>query len=350
VTSSTTDPDPTNNSSTADLDTTVAADLGVTKTLLTNPVVAGAPVSYRLDVVNHGPSIAPNVTVSDTLPAGTTFTSASRGCTPNDLEGLTIVACDRGVLAVGGTTSATLTITPVLGFTASLENAAIIGASANDPKDDDNTSVATAAVERPADVAVVVVAEAPVVTAGGTAAFVVTVGNNGPLPATNVVLTDTLPPGFGSVVTVSEARGYQSQAVNCSVAGDVATCPIGSLAVGQTATVRFAGPVDAGTPDGAVLTDSAHVSATEVDDVPANNDSAVAATVLAVPPAPAPPPPPAPAPEPSLPPTGAEIAATVQLSLLLLLTGAALVFAAFRGRDFRRPCEDEVHRGRYHRR
>jgi len=147
---------------------------------------------------------------------------------------------------------------------------------------------------------------------------------------------------------VSEARGYQSQAVSYTVAGDVATCPIGSLAVGQTATVRFAGPVDAGTPDGTVLTDSAHVSATEVDDVPANNDSAAAVTVLAVPPAPAPPPPPTP--EPGLPPTGAEIAATVQVSLLLLLTGATLVFAAFRGRDFRRPCEDEVRRGRYHRR
>ena len=92
------------------------------------------------------------------------------------------------------------------------------------------------------------------------------------------------------------------------------------------------------------------MSATEVDDVATNNDSAAAVTVLAVPPAPAPPPPPAPTPEPGLPATGAEIAATVQVSLLLLLTGAALVFAAFRGRDFRRPCEDEVRRGRYHRR
>jgi hypothetical protein len=114
--------------------------------------------------------------------------------------------------------------------------------------------------------------------------------------------------------------------------------------------VRFAGPVAAATPGGTVLTDSAHVAAAEVDDVPANNDATASVTVLAVPPTPVEPPAPPPAPEAGLPPTGAEIAGLVRLGLLFLLTGAVLVFFAFRGRDIRRRCEDELRLGRYHRR
>ena len=300
VASNTPDPDPSNNSATAVVDSTVTSDLGVTKTLVTNPVVAGAPVSYRLDVVNHGPSIAPNVVISDTLPPGTSFTSASAGCTPQTLEGLTIVGCAEGVLAVGASTSATLTITPDAAFTGSLANTAIVGAAAFDPKDADNTSLAAAEVVQPADVAVTVLAEHPVVSPGGTAAFIVTVGNNGPAPGTNVVLTDTFPPGFSGAVTVSNAAGFHAAAVSCTVAGDVATCPIGNLAVGETGTVRFSGPVPAGTPDGTVLTDAAHVVGAEVDVVPANNDASATVVVQAGPaPGPGPTPsPPAPAPAP----------------------------------------------------
>lgn len=48
-------------------------DLEIDKSASSLNVRADAPLDYTLDVVNHGPFDAENVTVVDTLPAGTTF-------------------------------------------------------------------------------------------------------------------------------------------------------------------------------------------------------------------------------------------------------------------------------------
>ena len=46
-----------------------SADLSITKTDITDPVVAGATITYRIDVANAGPSTATGVVVTDYLPA-----------------------------------------------------------------------------------------------------------------------------------------------------------------------------------------------------------------------------------------------------------------------------------------
>src|SRR4029079_3829108 len=55
--------------------TTVAAsaDLSVTKVDTPDPVNAGNQITYTVTVTNAGPSNAASVTLTDTLPAGTTF-------------------------------------------------------------------------------------------------------------------------------------------------------------------------------------------------------------------------------------------------------------------------------------
>src|SRR4029079_16340997 len=55
--------------------TTVAAsaDLSVTKVDTPDPVNAGNQITYTVTVTNAGPSNAASVTLSDVLPAGTTF-------------------------------------------------------------------------------------------------------------------------------------------------------------------------------------------------------------------------------------------------------------------------------------
>jgi uncharacterized repeat protein (TIGR01451 family) len=59
-----------------------SADLLITSTGMPNPVVAGSNITYTLRVENCGPALATNVSVSDPIPGGTTFVSASQTSGP----------------------------------------------------------------------------------------------------------------------------------------------------------------------------------------------------------------------------------------------------------------------------
>ena len=75
-----TDPDLGNNGATTpDQPVTREADLSITKTLSTSPVVAGNTVAYTIEVTNLGPSAEFGATVTDTPPA--TLTNVAWTCT-----------------------------------------------------------------------------------------------------------------------------------------------------------------------------------------------------------------------------------------------------------------------------
>src|SRR2546422_465891 len=77
------------------------ADLSITKTDNPDPVNAGATLTYTVTVTNGGPSTAANVQVTDNLPAGVTFQSASgTGWTCVQAGG--VVTCTRGSVVPGG--------------------------------------------------------------------------------------------------------------------------------------------------------------------------------------------------------------------------------------------------------
>ena len=65
-----TDPTPGDHTDSVETEVIAVADVSVDKTTLTAEVVAGLPVSWRLDVANAGPSDAPSVDLVDTLPLG----------------------------------------------------------------------------------------------------------------------------------------------------------------------------------------------------------------------------------------------------------------------------------------
>ena len=103
-----TDPTGGNNSST-DTDTlTPEADLSITKSDSQTTEVPGTNVTYTITVTNNGPSSVTGATVSDVLPAGTTFVSATNGATYD--SGTNTVHFTTGTLATGGTTSFQLTL------------------------------------------------------------------------------------------------------------------------------------------------------------------------------------------------------------------------------------------------
>src|SRR5581483_2715632 len=76
-TRATSDVNAANDTSTVTVGIARAADLAVTKTAATDPVTAGNNETYTITVHNNGPSDAGAYTVTDAVPAGTTFVSGS---------------------------------------------------------------------------------------------------------------------------------------------------------------------------------------------------------------------------------------------------------------------------------
>jgi uncharacterized repeat protein (TIGR01451 family) len=85
------------------LTTTVnpAADLALSLTDSPDPVLQGATLTYGIGVDNLGPSTATGITVSYTLPSGTSFHSASAEC----IESAGTVSCTPDDMAAGTSTS-----------------------------------------------------------------------------------------------------------------------------------------------------------------------------------------------------------------------------------------------------
>src|SRR5439155_1290378 len=77
ATSTTSDPNAGDNTATFDTTVATSADLAITKTESPNPGTVNNPITYTLVVHDNGPSDAQSVTVTDSLPAGVTFVSAT---------------------------------------------------------------------------------------------------------------------------------------------------------------------------------------------------------------------------------------------------------------------------------
>jgi uncharacterized repeat protein (TIGR01451 family) len=135
VSSTTADPTPANSAATAP--TTVApqtTDIAITKTPSTTNAIITETITYTLVVTNLGPNNSTGTTVTDVLPPGTTFVSATS--TQGTCSGTTTVTCAIGTLAPNATATITLAVTlpqapgPVVN-TATVTSAQIDPAAAN---------------------------------------------------------------------------------------------------------------------------------------------------------------------------------------------------------------------------
>lgn len=113
-------------------------NLSITKNASSNTVNAGAPFSYTINVANSGPGTAANVSVTDTLPAGVTFTGATgTGWTCNNAAGT--VTCTMASLPVGAANPITINVTAPLSG-APLVNTASVTTTDTDTNPANNTS------------------------------------------------------------------------------------------------------------------------------------------------------------------------------------------------------------------
>jgi uncharacterized repeat protein (TIGR01451 family) len=157
-------------------------------------VVAGGAVTYQLAVVNNGPSDAANVSVTDSLPVGVTFVSATGTGWVCSNVGNVSVTCTRPVLAAGATAPTITVVVTAPAQAGSLSNTASVASTTADPTPANNTSSVVTTVTASADLAMTKLGP-PTVTASGSVTYSLVVVNNGPSDAASLTVTDTLPAG-----------------------------------------------------------------------------------------------------------------------------------------------------------
>ena len=203
------DPIAINNSAT-DTDTlTPQADLSITKSDGAASEVPGTNVTYVITVTNNGPSTVTGATVSDVLPAGTTFVSATGGATNN--AGTNTVTFTTGMLANGASTSfqLTLAINPIRA--GPLSNTATVTppAGVTDPNGGNNSSTDTDTLTPQADLSITKTDGTTSALPGTSTTYTITVTNNGPSTVTGATVSDVLPAGT-TFVSATNGATYDS--------------------------------------------------------------------------------------------------------------------------------------------
>ena len=207
------------------------ANLSLAKDDSPDPVSVGEELTYTLTVHNAGPAAADSVSVSDTLPAGVTFgtATASQGtCT----ELLGAVTCDLGSIASGGDATVTITVTPTAAGT--LQNTASVSSTTPDPIGEDNFSFANTEVQAPPTGTLTVVKQVTNDNGGSAVAsdFTLHVTGNSPIPASFAGSAGTAVTLGSGAYTVSEdatagyTATYSADCTGTIAPGDSKTCTV----------------------------------------------------------------------------------------------------------------------------
>ncbi len=274
VTTRSFDPVAANNSATATATVSARADVKITKTLSSAVFRAGTPVTYSLAVTNLGPSAAAGpISVDDDLPAGTTFVSVSgAGWTCDPIPAGTVAAhlhCTlAGPLSVGAAPAAiAVTVGLPSGQTADVSNTATGSSPTTDPVPGNNTSTVTNTPSTQADLQIQKRHLTSPFVAGQRADYQIDVFNAGESDAAGVRVVDPLPTGLSY-------HGFSSTDPDwtCAAAGATVTCTYaGTFTAGSTSS--FILTVDLASSFAGTAINTATVSATTTDPIPANNSS-----------------------------------------------------------------------------
>ncbi len=150
VTSTTSDPAPGNGTSTSPAIVSPATtDVSITKTANGSRFPPSSNATYTITATNNGPAVATNVVVTDILPAGTTFVSATPS--QGSCSGTTTVTCNLGVLLSGNSATIALVVTmpPTFGTVTNTATVTSDNADSN-PSNNAATSVISTSAEVPA--------------------------------------------------------------------------------------------------------------------------------------------------------------------------------------------------------
>lgn len=250
-------------------------DLALTKTSDTERANVGDTIEYRVTVSNDGPTDATGVVVSDPLPAGLTFVSAtpSDGGTYNSQTGnwsipLIPAGESRELVLRANVTPNPANVDAILAD-GIINIAEVIAADqpdrdstpGNGAGEDDYQSVAVTIAQ--ADLSLTKTVDNATPDQNDIITFLVTVNNDGPDTATNVVVNDALPVGLMDVQVTALAGNYDAATNHWSIS---------ELASGGSAVLQIRARV--ATPN--VVTNVAEIIAADQldpDSTPGNADA-----------------------------------------------------------------------------
>lgn len=329
-----TEPNTANNTSTVRTPVGPSADLAITKTAQTllgalfdaqvtaggtisasNPPSGSGEILYTMNYQNNGLGDASNVHIRDVIPANTLAglaTVTAPGLTCQFLPFLLTTQLDctpnagafganpAGTLPAGASGSLTMRVrvgANVAEGTA-IKNVATINSEQNgaspatpDPNGANNTSNETQnRVRAQVDLAITKTDSPDPVIAGSNVTYTITVTNNGPSDAQNVLVKDTLPPNVSFVSASSTNNQFNclpdngnAGIINCTkatlIANDLNIIPI--RPTGNVAVITIVGKVNASVTNSTSLTNTATVS-TSTNEAAAQlaNNTATATTAV----------------------------------------------------------------------
>jgi uncharacterized repeat protein (TIGR01451 family) len=215
-----------------------------------NSVEAGMTIDYQLSYGNTGSAAAVGTVIEDTLPAGTTFVSASDGGVET-APGSGLVRWDLGRLGIGVSDTLDLRVQT----TALPDNTQLVNQTSmtSTTLPGAVTATATTSVRSHTELDVTIVAATDPIKVGERQVLTVTWANNGNQDTTNAVVKATVP--ADTTFDVAGSGG--------AFAGNEVTWTVGNLAAGAQGQATFEVLVAATAQDGEQLKSVADITATD---------------------------------------------------------------------------------------
>jgi uncharacterized repeat protein (TIGR01451 family)/fimbrial isopeptide formation D2 family protein len=217
----------------------VAPELAISQTAVPS-ALGSTPYDYTLNVTNNGGLPATSVVVTDTLPAGVTFNSATgTGWSCSFSAG--VVICTQASLAPGAAAAITINVTPPNNYT-TLTNTATVSSAEPDAVPANNSSSQGTQLSSPSAVRGSKTANGPFV-AGSPMTYTITLSNasqSGQLDNPGNEFTDTL----DSHLTLQSATASSGTAV-ANVGTNTVTWN-GAVLMGNNVTITITALINAG--------------------------------------------------------------------------------------------------------
>lgn len=246
------------------------SDIGVSIDDGSATYTPGSTVAYTAVVSNTGINDTSNASLTINEPAGTTITTwscaAAGGATCANASGVGSINETSGNVPVGGSLTFTVNVDVPSGFSGNLVINANVATTNTDNNSSNNTASDTDTQTSLVDIEVNKDDGATTYTAGATVAYTVSVTNNGPSDATNVVVTDMAPAG----TTISS---WSCTGASCPAASGAGNLNETAATLASGDSLVYSVNVDVPVSFTADLTNVAAASASETDINLANNSA-----------------------------------------------------------------------------